>query len=678
MKRICVIFFATFLVWNSVWGQEGISDTLETAYAVADQVRMVQQVGLRSLDLKASRRIISVAGEGDVLKMVQTMPGIAAGSEGSSAFYVRGGNLGHNAVTLDGVRLFGYSHLLGLTTAFPNSIIKDVDFTVGGFGGDSYNMLASHTSVRTKDGNFSHLEGEGSVSNFILGGYVSAPLVKDVLSVVASARMSPLVVGINGYKVGVYDAFGKLTWRVGSRQTIRGSVFYSSDSFSYPTETGNESMGWGNLIGNLEWSYDLDTNRELSMQFSLNHYQNEQRRDLIFGGTYNELGMYSDIGELAAHLKYRAWQESGLSYQFGVRLSDMSYKPGSTKVLGAEAQGVVQPMLAQSLFANAYGEVRYDRKNKVNLLLAGRLNYYQNKDQKLRTLSYWRLNPEFSFSGRYFIAPWLGIEATYDYLTQYHHTLEGVPLGWSLDLLIPADLPFRPETSQQAYLGLLTCLGQHSLSLGAYYKTMQDLVYFSEPTLFFGSGTTQWVESIKTGSGTSKGIEFLYQKVGQTFNYHLAYTYSRTDRHFEEVNKGVPFYAKYDRPHVLNLTMDYLFWEEEHRKVGANLFFTYQSGHLESVKSAHYDGILPGTDHRVDLDYYEGINNFRLKDFMRLDVGCYAVFEKPRVTHKLNLGIYNVMNRHNIFSIFYDTEDDLWKSVSLFPIMPSISYQVSF
>ena len=47
------------------------------------------------------------------------------------------------------------------------------------------------------------------MSNFILGGYVSAPLVKDVLSVVASARMSPLVVGINGYKVGVYLARGQ-------------------------------------------------------------------------------------------------------------------------------------------------------------------------------------------------------------------------------------------------------------------------------------------------------------------------------------------------------------------------------------------------------------------------------------------------------------------------------------
>lgn len=677
MKRVSILLFLLFVGCVTLYGQEEKKDTLETAYATAYRVQP-QQAGLRSLDVRATRRIVSVAGEGDVLKLVQILPGISAGSEGSSAFYVRGGNLGHNAVTLDGVRMFGYSHLMGLTTAFPNTIVEDVKFTVGGFSGDSYNMLASHTAVRTQDGNFREFEGEGSISNFILGGYVSAPLVKDALSVVASARMSPLVVGIRGYRVGVYDTFGKLTWHMGSRHTLRGSVFYSNDSFRYPTDAGHESMGWGNLIGNLQWSYRSERDREFSMQLSWNRYQNEQARDLVMDNVYNELSMFSDIREMVAHMKFHSWFTSGWSYELGARLTDMSYQPGSTKVLGSAADAQIQPMLANNVLMNLYGELRFDREDKLNLMAAGRINYYQNKDQKKQSLNYQILNPEFSFSGRYFFAPWLGIEATYDMLTQYHHTLEGVPLGWSLDMLIPADWQFLPEFSQQGYVGLLSCIGQHSVSVGAYYKYMTDLVYFSEPTLFFGSGTTQWMDAIKTGKGTSRGLELLYQKIGRKLNYHLSYTFSRTDRHFAEVNDGIPFLAKYDRPHVLNLTVDYLFLEQEHRKMGVNLLFTYQSGNRESVKSAHYDGILPGTDYRVDLDYYEGVNNFRLKDYIRLDLGYYAEFKKPRTTHTLSAGIYNVMNRHNIFSIFYDQTDKVWKSVSLFPIMPSLSYQVKF
>ena len=47
--------------------------------------------------------LASPVGEGDFVKLVQTLPGVAIGSDGSSNYYVRGGNMGGNLQTLDGV-----------------------------------------------------------------------------------------------------------------------------------------------------------------------------------------------------------------------------------------------------------------------------------------------------------------------------------------------------------------------------------------------------------------------------------------------------------------------------------------------------------------------------------------------------------------------------------------------
>ena len=47
--------------------------------------------------------MVEAMGEADIIKYVQTLPGVSTGAEGSSAIYVRGGNIGSNLTTLDGV-----------------------------------------------------------------------------------------------------------------------------------------------------------------------------------------------------------------------------------------------------------------------------------------------------------------------------------------------------------------------------------------------------------------------------------------------------------------------------------------------------------------------------------------------------------------------------------------------
>ena len=59
------------------------------------------QMGVVNVPLKDISEIPTLLGEADVLKVIQLMPGVQFGNEGTSGFYVRGGNSDQNLVQLD-------------------------------------------------------------------------------------------------------------------------------------------------------------------------------------------------------------------------------------------------------------------------------------------------------------------------------------------------------------------------------------------------------------------------------------------------------------------------------------------------------------------------------------------------------------------------------------------------
>ena len=107
-------------------------DTL-TAAIKSDSRRAAEAIGRVSTDLDGVRRVISPLGEGDPIRWAQGLPGVSTGADGTTAFYVRGGNMGNNLITLDGVPVYGYSHLLGLTTIIPQDVMSETSLLKGGF-----------------------------------------------------------------------------------------------------------------------------------------------------------------------------------------------------------------------------------------------------------------------------------------------------------------------------------------------------------------------------------------------------------------------------------------------------------------------------------------------------------------------------------------------------------------
>jgi hypothetical protein len=83
-----------------------------------------------------------------------------------------------------------------------------------------------------------------------------------------------------------------------------------------------------------------------------------------------------------------------------------------------------------------------------------------------------------------------------------------------------------------------------------------------------------------------------------------------------------------------------------------------------------------------EVEVYEGRNGFRMPAYHRLDLGMKFTKQKKRYERSWVIGIYNVYNRLNAFFIYRDYDSILdkpvFKKVTVFPIIPSISWQFKF
>ena len=539
----------------------------------------------------------------------------------------------------------------------------------------------------SRDGSFDTFSAKADISNFMLGGCVSTPLVKDRLSLMASFRVSPApfeykaisgmidreAIDLSDAHAAIYDLYAKLKYRFDGKRSLSASFFHSRDNYKFRMNSGSEDMmSWDNAIGILQYEAPWFGKGRFRLTASYNHYGNSQGMEKQMNTTSNDLMIRSLLEEGMVHALVETPFGKDWHTQFGLKGRMAWFNPGSARVL--ETTGLF-PKTSSPLVDNTrknatgtlHGQVSKGSLDRNMFRVAGRLNYNSATG----------LAPEASALGRLRLTRHLGVEVTADYLVQYYHSLEGIPLGWSLDMIIPPSEQFKPETAVQVYAGLYGDAGIHHFSAGAYYKDMDRLVYFSDASKLFDSAIVGWEENIRTGSGTSRGLEFLYEKTGELLNWRIAYTLSRTDRHFPELNKGVTFPAKYDRTHILNASATVRVLSRERMNLNVSGLFTWQSGHMETVTAGSWWISDPITGY-VEQDFYTSFNNYRMPPYIRCDVSAVLELTGRRHPQTLHVGVYNLLNRHNPFSLSYDPDTGKWKQISLLPIMPSLKYSIQF
>lgn len=283
-----------------------------------------------------------------------------------------------------------------------------------------------------------------------------------------------------------------------------------------------------------------------------------------------------------------------------------------------------------------------------------------------------------------------GLEFSYDQFSQFHHTVEGLPVGWSLDLIIPATQLYKPEKAQQYYAGGFWSGKQGLLSAGVYYKNLDNLTSYKNATNVFGVQNTNWMDEVVNGKGISYGLELRAEKKADRWNMTASYTLSKTDRRFADINDGKSFPFKFDRRHILNFTGQVLTREREYSNQHFNIVCNFSSGHHITLPVSIYEGIEPPywmqqtgvyippkeQENALYRQLMGKTNGYSLPYYLRIDLSYSFLRLGKRFVNEFNIGIFNLLNRHNPYLIFYD--EDRWKQLSIFPILPSFKWSLRF
>jgi hypothetical protein len=264
-------------------------------------------------------------------------------------------------------------------------------------------------------------------------------------------------------------------------------------------------------------------------------------------------------------------------------------------------------------------------------------------------------------------------------MAQFIHLLTNAGLGLPTDLWVPATDKIGPQQAVQVGLGAVRNIKGFELSAEAYYKTMDGLIEYKDGATYLNLDQ-DWQDKVAVGEGKSYGIELLAQrKIGKISGW-IGYTWSNTDRRFDEINFGEWFPYKYDRRHDISLALTHE-WKDNK---DFSLVWVYGTGNAVSLPTQRYEG--PETDRwgssfRPEIQYYESRNNFRNRAYHRLDLSFSWWKTKRWGERKWTLGIYNVYNRMNPFfmELGYDRGGNRKViQYSLFPMIPSFSYGFKF
>ncbi len=660
-----ITFLPMFLSWWAPAQETIWTDTLRAAVKT-DTRSIVRSINKLESGADVLRGVVSPMGEGDPIRWSQALPGVSTGADGSSAMYVHGGNMGNNLFSLDGVPVYGYSHILGLTTTVPSTVIESTSLSKGGFEGRYGNFTAAHLNIVTSDPAADRVHAEGSLNNFLAGANAEAPLGHG-MSFIASARISPIgleykafsqllparLAAFQDFRAGVGDFYGKFNWTIDNRNSLSASTLLSLDQYGFTTGEGSrDALGWNNEIAILKYHRIFDRT-EMDTQAYVNRYGSMQRQEKNYHGTDNILSLNSSMLEAALSADFSPRQNSSwkMDYGFKARYGRFAMGPAGTR----SGKGVT--------LVSAYIQTTREIPDKLHLQAVMRGNYYYNFADGLNTL-----RPDASLSFKWNLSKSLALEGSADYVHQFYHTLEGLPLGWSTDVIVSSGRTAPPEYALQGNLGFSLSLGRHSASLGGYYKRMGNLVYYKYAQALFTDAFAGWEHSVDIGRGNSYGGEFLYEYLGKDLYFRTAYTLSKTDREgFATVCDGGKFHARFDRRHILNVLG---------RWKGVSLAMTLQSGHWENGAPLTYQIHIPGLE--TEAEYYEGVNNFHMPTVFRLDLGYERSFRSKRAEHTVNLGVCNMTNHFNPFMLYYDAQAEGWKMLALLPIMPNFNWRVTF
>ncbi len=665
------------------------------------------EMGTITLTPERMKTLPVIFGEVDMLKTLQLMPGVQSAGEGNSGFYVRGGGPDQNLILLDDAVVYNTGHLFGFFSVFNSDALRNVTLIKGGMPAQYGGRLSSVVDVRMKEGNNKEYHGEGGIGLIASRLTFEGPIVKEKGSFMVSGRRTyidvltkpfvPKTSAFRGSGYYFYDLNLKANYTLGPKDRVFASGYFGRDVFTFNSESGGfkANIPWGNSTATVRWNHQFSDRLFVNTTAVYNDY------NFAFSGEQStfQVKLASAIRDWGGKVDFDYFAPFGHKFKAGVnytyhrfspnqvsgRSEGLEFNPNNAFVKwGHEGAAYVLDEFEPTKWLRFNVGLRYSGFAQVGPYtqyatgFAGRVtdSTVYGPGEVVRTYG----GPEPRANVRFSLGQYSSLKASVARAYQYIHLVSNNGSTLPTDTWVPSTALVQPQKAWQYSLGYFRNFLDNALetSVEVYYKTLDNQVEYRQG---FTPNTLEDPErAFVFGTGEAYGAEFFINKTKGKFTGWIGYTLAWTWREFSALNNGQRFPAKYDRRHDLSVVASY----ELNKKWTFSSVFVFGSGNAITLPTSLYI-----VDQQL-IQEFSSVNGYRLFPYHRLDLS--AVW-KPRADKPARrwqgswaFSVYNVYSRMNPYFLYLDTGDGAIgpgidvkvKQVSIFPILPSITYNFSF
>ncbi len=657
------------------------------------------EMSISKLEMKTIKRVPALMGEVDVLKVIQMLPGVQSTAEGTSGFSVRGGGNDQNLILLDEATVYNASHLMGFFSVFNNDAVRDVKLYKGDIPANYGGRLSSVLDVRMKEGNNKKFAATGGIGLISSRLTLEGPIGNEKTSFLLAGRRTyadlffPLMSdsSLKKSKLYFYDLNLKINHQINDRNRLYLSAYTGRDRFG---QKGSSDAGFGNLTGTLRWNH-LITNKlfsNLSAVVARYDYSLKMKQG---GSNYV---WNSNMLDYTLKLDFNYFPNPNNEIKFGIASTFHDFNPADAYIEGEGSKLGAPVPKSYALEHGLYLSNEQKIGEKLTIKYGLRYTIFQNiGTATIYTFAkgypnYAVTDTTYYSSGKIFntyvgFEPRLGINYTFNEQSSvkasFSHTIQNMQLasnsagGMPLDVWFASGPNIKPQKANQYAIGYFRNFANNTIetSVESYYKQMYDVIDFKDNAQLLMNPRMEG--DIRSGTAKAYGLELYVKKNNGKLNGWISYTLSKVTRTIVEINNGNPYPTSYDKPHNINLIMNYEF----SNRVILSGNWVYATGAPITFPVGSY--VIDNTYGK----YYSARNGYRMRDYHRLDISL-TIKGKEHPGKKWEgewvFSMYNAYGRHNDWMInFVQDSKDATKVVAErwylpFVCFPGITYNFKF
>jgi hypothetical protein len=651
-------------------------DKVKDFYLEPEEVSMAEVVVYAPKETQVSQEslskdeLTSVAGSvGDVLRAVQTLPGVINAGTEYGGLLVRGSGPFDNLYLVDRIPIAFPFHFGGAISTLDSALIEDLNFITGGQDPQYTNALGGVVDVSQRDPRQDRWGFRADVNLLMSEAEVEGPVTPDSSLVLAGRRsyLDLLIGNLSNNSFTAIPVFAdyqvKYAWEPVPGRHLDFDAFGSNDKVGVnvngATAEQDPILG-GNF--NFQDGYNSQGVNYLDTTDSANSFRNTLYHsnsflDESFGG-----GLYLD-STLEDFGDWFSWEhdfdkddqlEAGLQYDYLLNGTNAYFVVFPTEYDEPNFTATTAPKVTalDTLSSSDFGAYfdqkfrLFDRKLKVSV--GARADYLTYNSQAT-----W--GPR--FSAAYLLTGKTTLEASYGYYNEAPSRIEG---NTYLDPFL-GNPHLGSEQSVASVVGVEQSLEQGlSVRVEGYEKDFSKLIVGALPPLNYTN----------EGTGRARGIEvFLRREHTDRFFGWISYSLSDSQR---QDGPGLPQYPyDFSEPNNLQVVANYKLnpgWDTGFK-------FLYSSG-------LPYTPVILGSYSSVNGSFYVPntgpINSQRLPDYVRLDVSTSLKTTYDTWEWRVYLEIINVLNNKDVLGYQYNANYTQQSAVLDLPFLPYLGFEAKY